>query len=251
MTDKLKELITFEIRADKYKIMHNIINSVTDKCGITFTKDGLSTITIDGANIAMGSLNMKKSSFVEYDLHGQEPLTIGFDVDKLKEIGLLEEYNKGNIRFTIFEENMCKIHHDIFNDTINLPPLDTVRIPTKICIVEDATPFTIGKQKLSRIINHKKRHDSRIYVICNNKTIHFKDVQSQDWTTDKIKIDETGEEKSEYNTQYLSEIVDAIPDTTPIEFKYKTDFPCELKIEFSEGCTATWVLAPLLESDGA
>lgn len=251
MTDKPKKLITFEIRADKYKTMHKIINSVTDKCGITFTKDGLSTITIDGANIAMGSLNMKKSSFVEYDLHGQEPLTIGFDVVELKEIGLLGDYNKGNIRFTIFEENMCKVHHDIFNDSINLPPLDTVRMPTKMYTIEDTTQFTIEKQKLSRIINHRKRHDSSIHVICNNKTIHFKDSPPQDWATDKIKIDETGEEKSEYSTQYLSEIVDAIPDNIPIRFKYKTDFPCELKIEFSEGWTATWVLAPLLESDEA
>ena len=246
-----KELITFEMDAEKYKIMHRIIDSVTDKCGITFTKDGLSSITIDNASIAMGSLNMKKSSFVEYNLHGQKPLTIGFDVDKLKEIGLLEDYNKGNIRFTIFECKgiMCKVHHDIFNDTVELPPMDTVRMPTKMCTVEDTISFTMGKQELSRTINHRERHDSVIQIICNNNSVHFKDEQPSKWATDKIQIDETGEEKSKYGTQYLSDIVDAIPDTTPIEFRYKTDFPCELKIEFAEGCTATWMVAPLLESD--
>ena len=246
MTDKPKKLITFEIRADKYKIMHNIINSVTDKCGIIFTKDGLSTLTTDNANIAMGSLNMKKSSFVEYDLHGQEPLTIGFDVDKLKEIGLLEDYNKGNIRFTIFETT-CTIQHDIFNDTINLSPLDIVRMPTKIYKIEGAVSFTIGKEKLSRIVNHREWHDSGIQIVCNNKTVQFKDANPQDWTTDKIQIDETGEAKSLYSTQYLSDFIGAIPGTTPIEFKYKTDFPCEMKIEFAEGCMATWMIAPMLE----
>ena len=258
MTNNQKEIITFEIRADIYKDMHGIIDSVTDRCGITFNKNGLSILTVDNANIAIGSLEIKKNSLVEYNFtQGQNPITMGFDMDKLKAIGLLEDYNRGNVRFTIFEcksngknsgtKTMCKVHHDIFNDTFELLPIGSVRTPKKMQTFKDTCSFTLDKHTLSKAIEHGANYDVGISIICNKSSMHFADAQSSEWTTDEIQIDETGEAKSTYSTQYLSDFIGAIPGTTPIEFKYKTDFPCEMKIEFAEGCTATWMIAPMLE----
>ena len=253
-----KELITFEMDAEKYKIMHRIIDSVTDKCGITFTKDGLSTITVDPANVAMGSLNIEKSAFVEYNLmEGQKrPLKIGFDLDKLKEIGLLEDYNSGNVRFAIFEckgknksgetKTMCNVHHDIFNDMIEMPPINEVKVPKKMPTFRNTCSFEIDKQTLTKVIS---RMVDAVKVVCNKKSVHFTDMDQQNWSTDKIPINETGKAESGYDSNYLSDFVEAIPDNIPIVFSYTTDYPCEMKIEFAEGCVATWIIAPRLECD--
>ena len=261
MTDEQKKLITFELRADIYKLMHTIVSSVTESCGFVFSEEGLSIITADPTNVAMGSVNIDKNSFVEYEMEEgkTKPLKIGFDMDKLKEMGLLEDYNKENVRFTIFEckdehnsnetKTMCNVHHDIFNDTITLPPINTVRMPKKMPTIKHTCFFTTDKQTLSKVTGHKIWHNSGISIVCNKNSVHFAHPTSQEWSTDKIKIDETGEAKSMYSSEYMSNFIEVIPDIIPVEFSYKTDSPCEMKIEFAGGCIATWMIAPLLERD--
>lgn len=261
MTDKKEELITFEMDAEKYKIMHRILDSVTEKCGFVFSKEGLSVITVDPANVGMGSLNIGKNAFVEYNLmEGQEaPLKIGFDLDKLKEIGLLEDYNNGNVRFTIFKykgknkfdetKTMCNVHHDIFNNTIELPLISEVRVPKKLPSFKKTCSFVIDKQTLAKVAKRMVEGDSGIIIVCNKNSVNFTDPTPSKCITDKIPINKTGEAHSQYSSDYLSDFIGAIPDNTPIVFSYKTDFPCEMKIEFAEDCVATWMIAPRLEVD--
>ena len=181
MTNNQKELITFVLDADKYNTMHRILESVTNRCGITFNKEGLSSVTVDPANIGMGSLNIDKDAFVEYSLaEGQKtPLKIGFDLDKLREIGLLEKYNSGNIRFKIFEHNgddkhnvnktkiMCTVHHDIFNDTFELPQITLLRMAEKLMSTHTDCIFTIDKQTLAKV--SARSLDTDINIIFRHK----------------------------------------------------------------------------------
>lgn len=268
MIDEQSELITFEMDAETYKIMHRILDSVTDKCGVVFSEEGLSSITVDPANVGMGSLNIGKNAFVEYNLmEGQEnPLEIGFDLGKLKELGLLEDYNNGNVRFTIFKykgknkfdetKTMCNVHHDIFNNTIELPPISEMRVPkgetrmpTEMPSFKKTCSFVIDKQTLAKVATRMVEGDSGIIIVCNKNSVNFTDSTPSTCTTDKIPINETGEAHCQYSSDYLSDFIEAIPDNTPIVFSYKTDFPCEIKIKFAEDCVATWMIAPRLEVD--
>ena len=260
MINKQKKLITFEMRADLYKKIHRIIESVTERCGFIFSEDGLSIITVDPANIAMGSVTIKKNSFVEYDLtKGQpNPLKIGFDLDKLEEIGLLEDCSENNIRFTIFEckgegkfngtKTMCNVHYDIFNNTLELPSINEVTVPEKIRSYKNTCSFTIDKQTFGKVSSNKRGGD--VQIVCDQNLINFTgESLSSTWVTDKIQVNDTGEAHSKYSSAYLRDFIGAIPDETPITVSYITDYPCEIKIEFAEGCAATWILAPRLERD--
>ena len=102
------------------------------------------------------------------------------------------------------------------------------------------------KQTLGKVSS--KGHD--VQIVCNQNLINFTgESSSSTWATDKIQVNETGDAHSKYGSIYLKDFIRAIPDKTPIMVGYKTDYPCEIKIEFAEGCVATWVLAPRLERD--
>lgn len=235
-----------------YKNMHKIIQTVVDECRLNFDENGLHMCAVDGANVAIVGVNIGIPAFVEYAL--EEPFSVGFELSKQEELGFMEEYNNGLVSFVISEvenkkEDMscfCETTHDIFHDSFMMVSNTSIRSEPKVPTLISDYSFEIDKQTLCKITN-RGEHFS---VVCKNKTLVFMNGPDDDkWSTEPIEIDSGEGEKSVYSSDYVSCIAKAVPNSVPIEVKFSTDWPCEMKSEFAKGCNAWWMVAPRIESD--
>ena len=250
ITADMKQVVNFELDSKEYKIIHKMIGTLVDECRLVFDENGLHIAVVDPANVSMLRIEIKKDMFVKYKLKSK--LEIGFDIDALEKRGVLKKTNNGTIEFTIFEAEgitnekryVCKVHHDIFTDVIDLPSVNHIRAEPKIPNIDYKSIFQIDKLLLLKVANRCEG----LKIMCVNSKISF-DNTEDGWCTDEIQVDDTEDSTSIYSTNYLVDIIKSIPVGIVIDFGFSSDYPCKIKVDYLDRFTSEWLLAPRIEHD--
>ena len=222
----------FVIMAEKLKQILSVLNAVENEMIFELREDGLHTMVVDQANVAMVGVVLDKSGFVEWDV--KEDIDIGVDIVKLK--NLISKAGKlSDIAFVINDK--MGVNFDGMNFNVSMLDPSTVRakprIPALDLPIEIVMDLDIIKSALVGISNIDG--DMVNLITEGNRLTIYSDSKDglDNCKTDSIEIsDDSNFPKSEsmYSLEYMNvlkllsgEISMKYDNNMPIVFEYEND----------------------------
>ena len=241
-------MINFEIKPRYYKEIHDVINAVNDECKLNFLKSGIETALVDPANVLLISLDISKKRFESYNIETE--IEIGY---RFCDSICLD--SKTNHKFEIVQTEYNDIidpittltlYHDIFVDTIILPQIDNIRRKPRAPELNLKCQFKLNVDFLKKVVN---RSDEFVCFDVKNSLL----TCSEDiiWKTQPVNVDTKEIGKSMYSTDYLSDIVSAIPDDVKsIKMSLGFDYSCTIEFAICNSMVhVKYLLAPRIEDE--
>ena len=247
-----KKMVSLVIDSKLYKILHKTIDSIVYDCRFKFTETGLVVTVVDGNNVAIYSTKIEASVFNEYNI--KENFEVGWDLEVIASKGVMKAYNNGTVGINIYEVEgvademsyLCELSHDIFRDSILLPPTNIIRAIPKIPELKSECIFDIPVKTLIKIAER----DEHVVVVFENGDVSFADArETPNWTTKPINFESKKSGAAIYSTDYIVSIMKSLPQKNSVEFKFSGDYPCEISCEIVKGFTVKYIIAPRLECD--
>lgn len=233
------------IKSQAMKRILNKIGAMNDGAKLNFTEDGLKSIVVDSAHVAMVNIFVDKISFEEYEVL-KEPISI--DINKMKEIVNLSK-NEDIIRFGLNDKENIEISFAGITRTmaqgtdITEPKLPTLNYKTKFVVLRDK--LMLATKAASMITDHiiveSNENDAILSAIGSIDRMKYTIPKE-----DMIKYEYDDNKKGRYNLEYIKKMIDALDDE--VEVSFDTDFPIMFKSTQGNFDT-TFILAPRIESD--
>tara|TARA_Y100000034_G_C6812247_1_gene365098 strand:+ start:303 stop:1034 length:732 start_codon:yes stop_codon:yes gene_type:complete len=240
------------LKLDNPKILSEIVNIISDlvlEVRLKVSKEGLSILAIDPANVAMISFKLPNGAFSELEVEDNEVL--GVSLDNLKAV--LRRVKSGSVLIITKQENELKLQIkdkinrefsltliDIegeekeipslsFTSKIEMPSLDFAEAIEDSTVVADSCSFVSEADK---------------FVIKAKGTLNsFK----SEFSSDELNIQAESAD-SKYSLEYLQKMVKATKLTDKVIINFSSDYP--LKLEFKTPLVElSFILAPRVESE--
>lgn len=224
----------------------SIMSELVTEVRIKVSKNGMSTVAVDPANVALVSLKLPNTSFSHFDGDEEE---ICINLEDLKQI--LKRVSAGSSLTLEKKENKLSIQLqdgvkrnftlaliNIESEEKQVPALDfqtKVLLPSNLfqhaiedaSIVSDSCTFTTKEGSFS--IEAKGSLNS----------------SQTEFNSEEAKF--TGQGKSKYSLEYLQKFVKACKLSDSVHLQYKTDYP--LRVDFLGAAELTFILAPRVEEE--
>lgn len=222
-----------------------LISELVTEVRIKVTKDGLSIIAIDPANVALVSFKLPAKSFSSFEVDEE---VIGVSLDSLKSV--LRRYKGGSLILQT-EENSLKIEiQEKIKRSFNLALINIEEEEKSLPILDFKS-----KVEMSSIDFYEAIEDCAIvsescsFVIKSDKfIIEARGLHSNksEFSSDEIKLEGIG--KAKYSIEYLQKFVRASKLAEKVIIKFSDDYP--LQLEFSSSLfELVFILAPRVETE--
>ena len=227
----------------------SIISELVTEVKIKVTKEGMSIVAIDPANVAMTVFVLPAKAFSQIEV---EEENLGVNLDSLKAV--LKRCSFGSSLIMKTEDNVLKIEiidrikREFVLSLIDLDrkdkPVPSLEFPSKIemnsvdflesvedcSIVADSCTFEVHPDKFS------------IYAKGSLNSAKLS------YSSDEVNIESPAMSKSRYSLEYLQKIVKATKLTDKTIINFSNDYP--LKIEFRTPLMElSFILAPRVETE--
>jgi proliferating cell nuclear antigen len=224
-----------------------LIRALVPECRLMITADGLNTMAVDAANVAMVSVRLPKDAFEQYGVQGDE---LGMDVTKWKaaldicenspiEIG--QEKDKIVIRDGCYTYTHAPLDPSTVRKRPNMPNL-SLAATTEV----DAKEL-FEAVKAMGVVGEKVRFTMKGVVL----------EISAEGDTDKLvkeiepkggRADPSGMATALFSLDYLADIARAVKDAGTVTIHMKTDNPVRFDCDIDQ-IEVSYLLAPRLEGD--
>lgn len=236
----------------------SIISDLVSDVQIKFDSDKLEIIAMDPANVAMIVFRLLSSSFVEYDIKGEE--TIAINLDSLKQILSRTKANDKTTLELDSERNRLKISLEGDGKrNFNLGLIDIREREQKIPELK----FPVDIELNSEIFNEAVEDmaiiaDSVILSALKDEFIieaasHVSDAKVNIKPTDENKITFGGGDedsiKSKYSVEYLKKIIKGSKLADKVFLKFGSDYPLEINYSLTDRLQLKTILAPRVSND--
>ena len=239
------------LKLDHPKLFSEIIGIISElvlEVRLKVSKDGLSIIAIDPANVAMISFKLPSSAFSELEVENQEVL--GISLESLKAV--LRRIRGGSVLVITKQENELKLEiRDKIKREFSLALIDIEEEEKELPNLEFTSRVEMASTDFSEVIEDcSVVADSCSFISEANKfIIHAKGSLNsfKSEFSDEANIT-AGDANSKYSLEYLQKMIKAtkIVDKTIINFS--TDYP--LKLEFiTPFIELNFILAPRVEQE--
>ncbi|MFA5382122.1 MAG: proliferating cell nuclear antigen (pcna) [Candidatus Micrarchaeia archaeon] len=240
--------------AKSLKSMIDAIVNLIDEGPLEIKSDGLFLRAIDPSQIAMVTLNIPKSAFVEYTV--TSPTTLGLNFLNLDKI-LARARPKESLTLTIEENTLIvEFSQEKSKRTFKIPLLETRDMVQKELNIDADVEIEILASSIKESLKDAGLVSSYLALEATGETLVFdvkgdsgklKIENEKDGTIiRKLKTDKKS--RASFSLQYLENIIKACPDSNIINLYLKSDMP--IKVEYKiENAELTYYLAPRKEDD--
>jgi len=240
------------LKLENPKMFSEVISIISDmvlEVRMKVSKEGMSIIAIDPANVGMISFKLPASAFSELDVENEEIL--GISLDSLKAV--LRRIKAGSILTIEKQENELKI---VINDKIkrefSLALIEIEGEEKEIPVLDFVSKIEISSVDFSEAVEDcSVVADSCSFISESNKFVmnakgSLNSFKSE-FSSDEVNI-EAGEASSKYSLEYLQKMIKATKLTDKTIINFSSDYP--LKLEFNTPLLElSFILAPRVESD--
>jgi len=240
------------LKLEHPKIFSEIISIISElvlEVRMKVSKEGMSIIAIDPANVAMVSFKLPSGAFSELEVEKEEVL--GVNLDSLKAV--LRRIKFGSVLIITKQENELKL---VINDKIkrefNLALIEIEGEEKEIPNLEFTSKIEMSSIDFSEIIEDcSVVADSCSFISEPNKFImsargSLNSFKSE-FSSDEVNI-QAQEANSKYSLEYLQKMVKATKLTDKAIISFSTDYP--LKLEFNTPFIELgFILAPRVENE--
>ena len=227
----------------------SIISEMVLEVRMKVSKEGMSIIAIDPANVAMISFKLPASAFSQLDVDKEEVLGVG--LDSLKAV--LRRIKSGSVLTIEKQENELKI---VINDKIkrefNLALIEIEDEEKEIPSLDFTSKIEMSSLDFSEAVEDcSVVADSCSFISESNKFImnakgSLNSFKSE-FSSDELNI-EAQEANSKYSLEYLQKMIKATKLTEKTIINFSSDYP--LKLEFNTPfLELSFILAPRVETE--
>jgi proliferating cell nuclear antigen len=248
-------MVRLTISVKNLKEIADLLNTVVSEAKFKIDQNGLSVKAVDPAHVAMISIDVPKSSFAEYDVTGEEELSM--DVERLKSIIRLAGSNdnvtvtkeKEKLRFEI--GTIVKSVSLLDNNSVNTP-----RVPQ----INSESYVLVEKSELERGLKAAEDVSDAIRLTMSPDDFRAKsssDSEESEMILHKDMLKEircTGTIKSSYPLEYLLKFVKSLSTSDVLKLGFKDDYPLTIEFQFGqnrnkpeESMKGSFLLAPRME----
>lgn len=240
------------LKLDNPRLFSEIISIISElvlEVRMKVSKEGMSIIAIDPANVAMVSFKLPSSAFSELEIEKQEVL--GVNLENLKAV--LRRIKSGSVLIITKQENELKL---VINDKVkrefNLALIEIEGEEKEIPNLSFTSKIEMASIDFSEIIEDcSVVADSCSFISEPNKFImsargalnSFK----SEFSSDEVNI-QAEKANSKYSLEYLQKMIKATKLTDKTIISFSTDYP--LKLEFNTPFIELgFILAPRVENE--
>ena len=240
----LAQLKDAKILGDAVNVMSELVTEVKAKV----SKNGLSIIAIDPANVALVKLNIPKSSFLKLEAEDE---TLCINLEDLKQV--LRRFSSGPLLIEK-DENMLRLSTEDKKRSFSLALITLDQEEKKVPELEFTNKIELNSDLFSDAIN-----DSLIVSdSCKFETLQ-KDgsfVIDAKGTLNNARTEFSSEEanmqlsdaKAKYSLQFLQKFIKASKFSEKVNIQFSKDYP--LRIDFkSPELEMLFILAPRVETE--
>lgn len=240
------------LKLDHPKLFSEIIGIISElvlEVKLKVSKEGLSILAIDPANVAMVSFKLPNTAFSEIEVEGKEVL--GVSLDSLKAV--LRRIHSGSILIITKEENELKLQiKDKVTREFNLALIDVEGEDKEIPNLEFTSKIEMSSIDFSEVIEDCSIvADSCSFISEADKFV----IQAKgslnsfksEFSSDELNIQaETA--NSKYSIEYLQKMIKATKLTDKVKINFSNDYP--LRLDFiTPFIELSFILAPRVESE--
>jgi len=240
------------LKLDNPKIFSEIISIISDmvlEVRMKVSKEGMSIIAIDPANVAMISFKLPAGAFSELEIENEEIL--GVSLDNLKAV--LRRIKSGSVLVITKQENELKL---VINDKIkrefNLALIEIETEEKELPKLDFTSKIEMSSLDFSEAIEDcSVVADSCSFISESDKFIinakgSLNSFKSE-FSSDEVNI-QAEQANSKYSLEYLQKMIKATKLTDKTTINFSSDYP--LRLEFNTPfIELAFILAPRVEND--
>jgi proliferating cell nuclear antigen len=240
------------LKLENPKMFSEVISIISDmvlEVRMKVSKEGMSIIAIDPANVAMISFKLPANAFSELEVGNEEVL--GVSLESLKAV--LRRIKAGSVLTIEKQENELKV---VINDKIkrefNLALIEIEGEEKELPILDFTSKIEMSSVDFSEVVEDcSVVADSCSFISENNKFImnakgSLNSFKSE-FSSDEVNI-QAQEANSKYSLEYLQKMIKATKLTDKTIINFSNDYP--LKLEFNTPLLElSFILAPRVESE--
>ena len=240
------------LKLDHPKLFSEIISIISElvlEVRIKVSKDGMSIIAIDPANVAMVSLKLLNTAFTDFEIENDEVL--GVSLESLKSV--LRRCSVKSVLVMKKEENTLKIEiQDKIKREFNLALIDIESEEKPIPSLEFVSKIEMSSVDFAEAIEDcSVVADSCSFISEPDKFIiqgkgSLNSFKSE-FSSDELNI-QAQQAHSKYSLEYLQKIIKATKITDKTTINFAKDYP--LKLDFNTPfIELSFILAPRVETE--
>jgi proliferating cell nuclear antigen len=240
------------VKLDNPKLFSDIIGIISElvtEVKIRMTREGMSIIAIDPANVAMIVFKLPASAFSQLEV---EEENLGVNLDSFKAV--LRRCSFGSSLIMSTEENMLKLEiNDKTKREFTLALIDLDKKDKPIPSLEFAAKVEINATELSEAIEDCAIvADSCSFEAEVDKfSVYAKgslNAAKLTYSSDEIYMEAPSKQRGKYSLEYLQKMIKASKITDKATLNFSNDYP--LKLEFNTPMIQlAFILAPRVESE--
>ncbi len=227
----------------------SIISELVLEVRIKISKQGITIIAIDPANVAMVSFKLPSTAFAQFDVENQEVL--GVSLESLKAV--LRRCSMKSVLVITREENTLRLQiKDKINREFNLALIEIEEEEKKIPSLEFSSRIEMASIDFAEAIEDCSvvadscsfsSHLDRFIIEGKGSLNSFK----SEYSSDEVNI-QAGESKSKYSLEYLQKMMKACKLTDKTIINFGNDYP--LRLDFNTPfIELSFILAPRVETE--
>jgi proliferating cell nuclear antigen len=241
-----------QIRLDNPKIFSDIIAIISElvtEVKIKMSKEGMSIIAIDPANVAMVVFKLPPAAFSLLDVETED---LGVDLASLRAV--LKRCAVGSSLTMKTEDNILKLEiNDKTKREFNLAMIDLDKKEKPVPSLEFAAKVEISSNELSEAIEDcaivadscSFESETDKFAIHARGSLHSAKLS---YSSDEAYIESPSNQKSKYSLEYLQKMMKAAKITDKTTINFSSDYP--LKLDFNTPLIQlSFILAPRVETE--
>lgn len=229
--------------------MIGIISEMVLEVKIKVSKEGMSLVAVDPANVAMIMFKMPVAAFSQIEV---EEEVLGVSLESLKSV--LRRCSVGSSLIMQTQEQVLKIQiHDKIKREFDLALIEVEAEDKKIPDLEFANRVIMQGIDLQEAVEDCLIvADSCGFETSENKFIISAqgnlNAAKVEFSSDEVEIESTQDSRSKYSLEYLQKMVKATKRFEKVGVNFSNDYP--LKLEFKTPLAElSFILAPRVETE--
>jgi proliferating cell nuclear antigen len=241
-----------KVRSEVLREVIDIVSTLVDEAKFNITKEGLSLKVVDTAHVAMLELSISKDAFDEFKF---EPIQVGIDIDKVKEV--LKLARPGESIDIKLDENKNRLMLGVGNVTrwmslvdtggMSDPKVPNLNLPAKVSVkIDELRQGIRASESVSDHITLKANPEG-FEIVSEGETDSVNLKLSKD-LLERIECKEPV--KSMFPLDYFSNMVKSISSSQSVTLLLGNDYPVKMEFEISAGKgKGMYLLAPRVETE--
>lgn len=240
------------IGAEKLKEAIESVSTLVDEAKLKLTPEGLSVRAVDPANVAMVSLDLARDAFESFEATEGE---LGIDLTKLN--GIMEMAEKDDTIELDLDETAHKliIRMRGLSYTMSLLDPSSIRKEPKVPTLDLPAHIVIRGEDLKRAVKAAEKVSDYMSIGVRGD-VFFMEAEGD---TDNVQLEMTGDQlielksgeaKSLFSLDYLTDISKIAGKTPEVKIDVGKDYPLKIRFKIAQGQgDVSYMLAPRVESE--